>query len=301
MFEAILNQPFNELRIDYQLLVYFGVIAVGVIITHFVNKFLKNKSPKYIKRFIFIILILGLIVHFIKPFFHPYLEMDYPLKKITFENICAVSILTFPLIYFSKSDTLKDYMVIIGIISGILAFLVPIVIFNQKVLSFEFFRFYFVHFIIFLAPYLMAQNNVHTISIKRVNRLPLVLLAVLFIIFLNELIITALGWEPVENLFDPTKRNPSLIYGVGKLPESIPEVFERFTVLLTIFTPNFLMNVPFLPEGAFVPVVWMVVPAFVYGIPISVLVLWFLEKEDTKAYFKAILIKDSETSEDVYQ
>lgn len=289
MFRALLNQPFKELRLDYQLLVYFSVIGIAVLITYLFNKFLKNKSEKFIYITIFIILIIGLITHFVKPFFPPYTTMDHVWKKLTFENICAVSILTFPLIYLSKSDTLKDYMVIFGIISGIVSFIAPVVILEHKVFTFEFLRFYLVHFVIFLAPYLMAKNGVHKISILRVNRVPLVLLGVLFIIFINELVITALGWVPYEELFDPSKRNPSIIYGLGSLPEGLPDFLAPLTVLLTVFTPNFLMNVSFLPNGSYFPVLWMVGPVFVYGISLSVLVLLYFEPEETKAYFRSIM------------
>ncbi len=260
--------------------------------TYLINKWLANKSERFVYKTIFVILIIGLSIHFIKILFPPYTEMEHFWKKITFENICAVSILTFPLIYLSKSKTLKDYMAIFGVISGIVSFLLPIVILDHKVFSFEFFRFYLVHFVIFLAPYLMIKNNVHEISISRVSRVPIVLLGVLTIIFINELVITAAGWVPYEELFDPSKRNPSIIYGLGSLPGGVPDSLKSLTVIFTAFTPKFLMNTTLIPNGSYVPVLWMIGPVFIYGILASVLVLFYFEPESTKAYFKKILNKN---------
>lgn len=301
MLDALLNIQFKDLSLDIQLLTYFTVLFLGVIITMAVSKFLNNKSKVFISRTIFIILIIGLVTHFMKPFFYPYTEMEYPLVKLTFENICAVSILTFPLIFKSKSELLKDYMVIFGIISGVISFILPVVILDHSVLSFEFARFYIVHFVIFLAPYLMARHNVHQISIYRVIKIPLVLMGVLFIIFINELVVTALGWVPVEELFDPSKRNPSIIFGLGELPELLPKEIKPLTVILTGITPNFMMNTWLLPKGAYWPVIWMIGPAFVYGISLSVLVLYYFDKEEVKGYFKKIFNKESASIKDRYE
>lgn len=286
MLQELLNKKVVDLRIDYQILIYLSVIGLAILVTYLIIKLLNNKSDKFIFRFIFIVLLTGLVTHFIKPFFKPYTEMDFPLAKLTFENICAVSILLFPIVYFTKNKVLKDYMVIFGVISGIVSFLLPIIILDQKVFSFEVFRFYYVHFVIFLAPFLMARFDVHKISMERAMKVPLVLIGVLTIIFLNEVIITALGWVPVTELFDPSKRNPSLIFGVAELPEIIPIQLHGLVNALTFVTPNFLMNMNVIPNGGFLPVVWMIPMVFIYGILASVFVNYYFERDATKAYFK---------------
>lgn len=294
MLQQILNNKMGDLDIIILASVYLIIIGIAVFATYLIVKYLDNKSKKFIYNFIFVLLILGFITHFSKPFFKPYTEMDYPLAKVSFENICAVSVILFPFIYISKSDTLKDYMVILGVISGIISFLIPVIIIQHKLFSYEVFRFYFIHFIIFLGPFLMGRYQIHRIDIRRTMRIPIVLLIVLSIIFINELTITALGWEPRANLFDPSMRNPSLIFGLGEVPSDVPDQFKSLTKILTFTTPDFLKNISYLPKGAYFPLIWMIPPTFIYGIIVSLPVNFYFEKERTVLYFKELREKKLE-------
>ena len=87
-------------------------------------------------------LILALIVHFLNPLIPVYRDnLPESLMAITLESICAISTVAFPFIYVSKSKALKDYMVVLGIISGFLTLLIPAealnigTIINKKLLA----------------------------------------------------------------------------------------------------------------------------------------------------------------------
>ena len=85
---------------------YFVYIAIFVVLLIILSKFLKTKSDAFNKRFISGLLFFALIVHFSKLLFPPYVNTELALKKITPENICAFSTLTFPFIFLGKNKLL---------------------------------------------------------------------------------------------------------------------------------------------------------------------------------------------------
>ncbi|MBE0700339.1 MAG: hypothetical protein IH571_01505, partial [Acholeplasmataceae bacterium] len=190
---------------------YFLYLIVGVLATIGIIKLLKKKSRGYRHWFLFGVLMASFFVHFIKVIFYPYTTLDYPFRRATFENICAVNTVLFPLVYLTKSKVLKDYMIMSGIFSGLVAFIIPVNAFSeyfdgillgyQSAFSIEIIRFYFNHLILFLVPFVLMYYKMHTISYKRAYKTILVFFGVLVLIFINELIITALGWVPRAMLF----------------------------------------------------------------------------------------------------
>ena len=62
-----------------------------------------------------------------KCFFPPYSTDQARLyRDIFFINICGANIFLFPFLFFSKSDSVKDYMFFLGILGGGAAMLYPI-------------------------------------------------------------------------------------------------------------------------------------------------------------------------------
>ena len=272
---------------------YFLYIAIAVIATILSIRFLKNKTDKFRQRFIYGLIILNLIIHFLKVIIYPYTLVDHVWTKVTFENICASSVLLFPFLYFVKNKTLKDYMIMVGMASGIITFLAPLdamsPIFNGSIpigtrpaFLLENIRFYFAHYLLFLIPFLMMHFKMHEISIRRAYRAPFMLMLIFVIILINELIITALGWVPKEHLFDPNKRNPSFIFGAK-------EQFSGLGMMVGVFVPSFFMLTHPVYEFTFyMPVIWLILPTFVYGGLIALTFCFIYDKEDTKLFFKQI-------------
>jgi hypothetical protein len=270
---------------------YFIYIFAFFALTILSLIFLKNKSQKFRNRFIFGLAVLNLVIHFAKIFIYPYTTVEYIWTKVSFENVCAVSALTFPFLYFVKNKTIKDYMILVGISSGILTFIFPVdaisEYFNGAILgykeafSIEVIRFYTSHFLIFLVPFLMMQYKFHTLSIKRAYRAPLVLILVLVIIYINELVITALGWVPREQLYSPDYRNPSFIFGVrGDL--------TGLGAMLGAFVPVFLRIHPVTGELFYWPVIWLAIPAIIYSSLFTMVLMIVYDGKNTILYFQRI-------------
>ena len=282
---------------------YFLYIAIAVIVTILSVKLLNNKTDKFRHRFIFGLIIINLIIHFLKVMIYPYTLVDHVWTKVTFENICASSVLLFPFLYFTKNKTLKDYMVMVGMASGIITFIAPLdamsPIFNGSIsigvrpaFLLENIRFYFAHYLLFLIPFLMMHFKMHEISIKRAYRAPFMLILIFIVILINELIITAIGWVPKEHLFDPNKRNPSFIFGTK-------EQFSGLGMMVGVFVPSFFMLTHPVYEFTFyMPVIWLILPTFVYGGMIALIFCFIYDKEDTKLFFKQILNPKSIKSEE---
>lgn len=270
---------------------YFIYILLFISMTILSLIFLRNKSQKFRNRFIFGLAVLNLFIHFAKIFIYPYTTVEYIWTKVSFENVCAVSALTFPFAYFLKNKTIRDYMVLVGIASGIITFIFPVdamsELFNgtylgyKEAFSIEVIRFYTSHFLIFLVPFLMMRYKFHTLSIKRAYRAPLMLILVLVVIYINELIVTALGWVPKEQLYSPDYRNPSFIFGVrGDL--------SGLGAMLGVFVPTFLRFHPVTGEVFYWPVLWLVMPALVYGSLFTMILMVVYDGKNTKLYFQRI-------------
>lgn len=279
---------------------YFMYIGIALLLTVLSVAFLKHKSQRFRYWFIFGLIMLGFVIHFLKVFIYPYTTVEYIFTKISFENICAVSTLLFPFIYFSKNKTLRDYMVMVGMASGILTLIFPVdamsTYFNGEVIGqrgafqIEVMRFYLAHTLLFLSPFLMMYFKMHELSIHRAYRAPLMLILVLLIIFINELVLTALHWVPKADLFNPDKRNPSFIFGVrGDL--------TGLGAILGIFVPMF-MRVATPTSTQMWPVVWLVLPAIVYGGMITLIFMFIYDTQETLAFFKHKLKISTDTGEE---
>jgi len=277
-------------------LYYFMYILIAIFLTFLTIKFLNHKSTRFQYWFIFFLIMLGFTVHFLKVLIPPYHLVDPIWTKVTFENICATSALMFPVLFFVKNKTIKDYMVMVGVASGIITFIFPVDVtsayFNGDILtstqielyknafSIETIRFYTSHFLIFLPPFLMLHYKFHELSIKRAYRAPFMLFTIFIIIFINELIVTALGWVPKEQLYDPQRRNPSFIFGVrGDL--------TGLGALIGLFVPFFLLTNP--TGSGFFPVLWLLGPTLVYGGMIALAFMLIYDREETFKYFQKIL------------
>ncbi|MFA7126720.1 MAG: hypothetical protein WC182_04060 [Bacilli bacterium] len=254
---------------------YMAIFIASAIGGYFL---LRKQTNNVKKRVILSILFFALILHFMKLLFPPYADDPNAVRKITPENICALSTLIFPFIFLSKNKVLKDYMFYIGILSGTLAVLIPIESLEKDayIFAFDTIRFYLCHIIITVAPFLMVATGLHRLDYHRVYKVPLIFMVVLAIIMINEIILMEIGLVPLRNtdLLDPEGyRNFSMIFGLR-------DTFGQMGQLLTALTPNFLMEIPYGPyagEAKYWPLVWLILPSFILIGGLSFLMSLFWE------------------------
>jgi hypothetical protein len=248
---------------------YYLYIAIAIFLTISLILFLRNKNDQVKNKVILFLLFSAFALHFLKLAFYPYNQM-FPtiIKKITFENICAISTLIFPFIYLSKNKILKDYMLIMGIAAGIAAYAYPTeaifdtfdsVYFGRKqAFSFDVIRFYYAHFVIFAVPFLMGYFKIHVFSFKRILYFPMMVLLIFLVIFLNEVLLIQFGLIEQSTIYDIDVRNSSFVFG-------IPEHYKNAAVIFDIFVFDFLKTYPKDSANIYWPVIWFIVPAFIYG------------------------------------
>lgn len=284
---------------------YFMYILIAILLTSLTIAFLRHKSDKFRYWFIFGILMVNLSIHFLKLLIFPYNDPYYVSHvwvKASLENICAFSVVLFPLMYFSKNTIIKDFMVMLGIASGILAITFPAdaigetfnaipILYTKGAFDLETIRFYTTHFLLFLAPFLIMHFKQHQLSIKRIIYAPMLLTGLLFVLFFNELILSQLGWVPAgHQMMDPSGRNPSLIFGIKDL-QSLTGIGTLFRILV----PKFLTVNPFTGETFYWPVVWMIGPVFVYGSAMAFIFALVYDKQQTLAFVAETLNMKQET------
>ena len=267
--------------------IFFILFAIGLTVGAYF--LFKNKSLKAKKILVASLVIFNLFLHFFRLLFPPF--AGDPIKiaeNAWFINICAVSVLTFPFIFFSKSNAAKDWMFYIGVISGLLALVYPTEALGKSVLTFDLWRFYFCHIIIVMAPLLMVLLKVHTLNYKNIWKMPFFMMAVLLFIICNQVLQSELGIIDMRGT-DILKegcgyRNTSLIWGPT----------DSVSVLFTWLTPNFMKVIPF---GAFAgqakywPFFYLVPGCFFYFwlLPLLMCLPW--ELKHIKADFKEFKIR----------
>lgn len=257
---------------------YFLFIIIFIVISFILYFFLKDKNKEQRKNILLILSILALFLHFLKLAFEPYKsELPGSIRKVTFENICAVSTLIFPFILLSHNDELKDYLVILGTISGFLAIIIPTEVLGKSI-SFETIRFYIAHYSIFAVGFFMGFFRIHHLNIKRIFKFPLTFIKILCLILINEVILIAIGYVDctLEEFLSSSYRNSSFIFGI--LPQ-----FESISFLLNWLVPSvFKKDVN--GNQMYWPIVWLIIPVYFYFSLIYFIFCFIYEREETKNY-----------------
>ena len=247
---------------------YYLYFLFAILITVGLIFYLKNKDDQYKEKVITILLFSAFILHFVKLLFYPYNDL-FPesIRKVSFENICAISTLIFPFLFLSKKKVFLDYMLVMGIASGLAAYLYPTeaifetfdsIYFGRKgAFSFDVIRFYYAHLIIFLAPFLMGYFKLHVFSFKREYLLALMILGTITLIFVNEWILLQLGWIDPNSFYDVNIRNSSFVFG-------IPEHYKNVAVIFDVFVFDFLKIHPRTHDPFYWPVIWFIIPIFIW-------------------------------------
>ena len=265
---------------------FFFIIASGLSIVG-IYFLLKNKSQKTQKAVLLAMLFFNLALHFLKLTFPPYsTDPNKAMRDVWFINVCATSVLFFPFIFISKSKTAKDYMVYLGLISGFLALLYPTEALNKSVLTFDLWRFYACHYIIFAVPLLTVLLGLHKLDVKRIWKTPLCMSATLLFIICNQILQSELGIISLRNqdMFNVNFHNPSLIWGPT----------DGVAVIFSWLTPNFMKTIPwgeFAGQPKYWPFFWMLPGVILYFILIPFIICLIFDFSGTKENFVSLFNK----------
>lgn len=251
---------------------HFMYMCISLIYCVLLYLILRKKSEKTIRIVLLVILFLNFALHFLKLAFVPYINnLPTSISKITIENLCAGSTILFPFIFLiKKQNVLHDYMYFIGFCGGLGAIIYPTEAFGQPAFSFEAFRFFFCHMNLIGVPLVSAILGINRPRLKKFWAIPLLFLAHESIICLNEIFLIKVGvikhsWS---QFFDRNMRNCSFVFGLAPAFDSLRFLFDPL-VPFFFKTDAFNINggVPF-----YFPVLWLIIPAFVYLIPCYIII-----------------------------
>lgn len=266
---------------------YFFWIALSVGAFLGLYFLLKNKSDRVKRWTLFGILVFALVLHFLKATFPPYsTDLARHYRDAWFVNICAANIALFPFFFITKNETLKDYMLCIGLISSVIALLYPeepMAKVDQLAEQIDIIRFYIHHFILGAIPLLMVLLGLHKPNYKNLFKIVPVFSVVLLFIMMNQILASELGFIPLRdaNFTEINYKNSSYIWaphgGIGDF--------------LAIFCPDFFKTVPvgeYAGQEKFWPWFWLLIPAFVLVTPLSFGIYMIFDRKnfvkDAKAF-----------------
>jgi len=234
---------------------------------------LRNRSVRTQKLVLFGLLVAGFLMHFLKVYIPPYsVDEARMLRDSWFVNICGANIGLFPLLFWSRKDSVKDYMFYIGVISGLIALFYPqepMAKLDQLGEQMDIIRFYYHHWMVLAVPLLSVLLGHHKLSYKRVLSAPTGLLLLMLFIMLNQIFQSELGFVPLRDrndFFAIGYKNTSYIWGPG--------VNDAIGNFLAIFTPKLFRTVPvgeFAGQVKYWPWFWLVIPVYLLVTPLSVL------------------------------
>lgn len=255
---------------------YFFYLCLFIVLSVGLSLILPNASPKTQRIVIASILGVNFALHFLKLLFPPYSEyFPISIKESSFQNICAVNTIIFPFIYWKKKEVLLDYMVYVGLISGVSAIFLPTEALGEAPFVFDTIRFYYCHMAVAIAPLLMVVTKIHRVNYHRIWKVPFVLLIVLCIIILNEVMMMELGFVSLRNgdLLHPNYRNPSLVFGPPKEIEG-----TALLKFILMWTPKVFMAIPvgeMAGQTKYWPILWVAFPLYVFFCLLSFFIsLW---------------------------
>ncbi len=251
---------------------YFIYILIAVAVFFLLFFILRKRTKKTQYITLLVILFCNLALHFLKLCFEPYRSgLPETIRKVTFENICAVSTLVFPFIFLTKKKSvLHDFMFFIGVFGGLGALLYPAEALGKEAITFDTIRFYLCHMSLCIVPLLSAIFNIHRPRLKNVWYIPLLFFVYEIVIFINEIILIKLNFvsSTLSEFFDRDIRNSSFIFGPLSSFDSLGFLFEP--LVPSIFKSDFLginNGTPF-----YFPILWMVFPVLIY-FPIAYLII----------------------------
>lgn len=259
--------------------------------TYFSYILSRRMGPAFTRKFILTILWTNFALHFLKQLNPSYLaDFPYSLKRSTPENLCALLIMVSPFIFMWGPAWSKDYMFFIGIISGIGVYLNPTGALNIPLEDannlLEALRFYLCHAPLVVCSVLMVSSGFHQLNYHRIWAIAATFMAFQTLLFLNELFLKLSGFIDMDwvSFFSRNVRNGGLTFGPYPMMDSF------LGGLYKVLIPPFFMFTGENGALTFVPVLWMLGPIIVIGIPL--MFLCYLPFEHRHMYLDYLTFKE---------
>lgn len=253
-----------------------------VLILYFI---FKKKSYKAQRALVLVLVLANLFQHLFKLEIYPMYGGGFGLLCTAY-NMCALLIILSPLAYFTRFKLLRDFVYYIGSSAGLVAILIPYWNIGDSIFTWEFFRFFFCHALLFASSVLPLLFGHHKPSWRRFLLLGISFFLGILLILTNDAVFFAidLGSTDFKVIYEKLAvANPIWAFGP-------PEEFSFVVRIASRLSPSFLFESK---AGNLVPVLWYLIP-FYFGISIVALAVFALSDRarfvsDMKAVITKIL------------
>lgn len=237
---------------NYGSFAYFLFIGCAVIGVAVLALILKRFSLRVQKGVILAIALINLFQHLFKFIVYPnYWGTGFNYVNTAY-NMCALLIITEPFAILSKKQSWKDFMYCAGCIAGLLPLLLPTWFIGKSVVSWEFFRFYVCHVLLFFSSALPFILKHHRLGWKNWYKYPAYFTLYLVIILLDLIFAVYLGL--VDGASPETLHQT--LYNNNPLWMMHPSSeFAWVEKILDPITPD-----AFFSDGYYVPILWYLYP-----------------------------------------
>lgn len=254
-----------ELVIEQWNKMHLIILGAFLVVLVLFGLILRRKGQDTQNKVLIVLAFINLAIHFLKLLIPQYKD-DLPIsyREVTFQNICTATIIMMPFIMLCKNKIMKDYLFYIGLLVGLAALVYPTEAIGRSIEELDVIRFYICNVLLFIVPFYMVVFGIHELDIKRVPLFPLVFLLVECLILANEVILMEAGFVEFRGsmgFMDYNYRNSNFIFGPT---EDLKEISDKFIEPLV---PKVFKTVPagvYQGEAKYIPVLWMLVPCFVY-------------------------------------
>ena len=215
---------------------------------------LKNRSSSAKEMAVYILMGINLTQHFYKSFFWPHVWGSGFGIINTAYNVCAILIISSPLIFVSRSPVLKQYIAYVGTIGPAVSMLVPYWFIGSTMLQWEYLRFWTCHTLLLATSLLPALWGMVKFNFRDGWKFGFVFLAMLSLILLNDTVfLLILGAATKKTLYDTLLAyNPLWTMAPQGGIEQFKAVFEA-------------LSLPFLLETEshpYIPILWYAIPMY---------------------------------------
>ena len=240
--------------------IYLIVIIFGFI---YLNKYFSSLNKEIKNKYLFILSIFNLVIHFFKVFLYPYKAVSTQFYYLSLSNLCAVNVCLYPLVLKLDNKVLNNYFILFGFISGLVAIIYPYELVNFNAFNIESIRYFVTHFILMFISFTLYIE-------KGINYRYLFIGYFIFFIEQGIILLNDFIFFKLEIIPSIDYSNGSLVYGVNSKIETLKSIIDLFT--LDIFKAN---------EG-YIYLLWQITPSLVLFIFILILVIIFLDNRRFK-------------------
>jgi len=260
--------------LDYGSVMYFVYMFVSFGICPLLYFVLRKRSMKAKKIAVLVVLFLNLTQHLFKGIIYPMYWGNYSIHFSSAYNVCAFLIIVSPFVFLFGNETLKNYVTFLGAAAAVVAIVVPYWDVGQNAFSWEIYRFYICHSLLFTGALLPPLFGFYKINYRHFWKYGLIFFISLAIIIANDAFFVAIGHYPVKN-------PDNMYYALAEINPcwSIrpPEGFGFLNEVFEFFTPAFFSGDN--KFGVPLPFLWYFIPMYIFITIMAFLISILIDKK----------------------